>query len=134
MDTVIAKNQSQRVSMFWIILIVPGSPVSNLLALLGLRPEATRPDNRGSSICVSDDVRAKFPVSGWLSLSPPAQNALLPVGANICLINTTTAFDSFQQPYTRSTPYDIFRRPEGFGVKAAAALANVSAPRCGILG
>src|SRR5436305_5433340 len=71
MDTVIAKNQSHRVSIYWVISIVPGSPVSNLLALLGLRPEATLPDNRGSSICVSDDVRAKFPVSGWSSLSPP---------------------------------------------------------------
>src|SRR3954451_18289556 len=98
MDTVIAKNQSHRGSIYWVVSIVPGSPVSNLLALLGLRPEATLPDNRGSSSCVSDDVRAKFLVSGWSFLSPPAQNALLPVGANISLASTlrqlSTLFNS----------------------------------------
>src|SRR5207248_2219941 len=34
MDSAIAKNQSHRVSICWVVSIVPGSPVSNLLALL----------------------------------------------------------------------------------------------------
>src|ERR1700680_1883838 len=38
MDSVIAKNQSHTVSMWWLISIVPGCLVSNLLALFGLRP------------------------------------------------------------------------------------------------
>jgi hypothetical protein len=38
MDSAIAKNQSHTASMCWIISIVPGSLVSNLLALFGWRP------------------------------------------------------------------------------------------------
>jgi hypothetical protein len=49
MDSAIAKNQSDTVSMFWIISIVSGSPVSNLLALFGLQPTRPDPNNRGPS-------------------------------------------------------------------------------------
>jgi predicted Zn-dependent protease len=41
MDSVIAKNQSHTVSMYLIISTVSGSPVSNLLAFLGLPPTAS---------------------------------------------------------------------------------------------
>jgi hypothetical protein len=34
-DRVIAKSQSHTVSMCWMMSIVPGSHVSNLLAILG---------------------------------------------------------------------------------------------------
>lgn len=36
MDSAIAKNQSHAVSMYWLILIVRRSPVSNLLAIFDL--------------------------------------------------------------------------------------------------
>jgi hypothetical protein len=45
MDTAVAKNQSHTLSMWWIISIVPESPVSNLLALLGWQPTRFKPDN-----------------------------------------------------------------------------------------
>jgi hypothetical protein len=49
MGTVIAKNQLHRVSICWVVSIVPGSPVSNLLALFSLPPTRLNLDNRGSS-------------------------------------------------------------------------------------
>jgi len=75
MDSAIAKNQSDTVSMCWIISIVSGSPVSNLLALFGLQP--TRPDPKIAvrALAVSNAGNAKFPrlpVYGAPAATPPA--------------------------------------------------------------
>ena len=50
MDTVIAKNQSHRVSSCWVVSIVPGSPVSNLLALSARLPTRLNTANRGPRV------------------------------------------------------------------------------------
>src|SRR5687767_4671147 len=79
MDSVIAKNQSHTVSMYWLVSIVPGSPVSNLLALFDLQPTRLDPNNRGPSGGRFSRRYGKFPVSGSLGLassrSPPVQSA-----------------------------------------------------------
>jgi hypothetical protein len=61
MDSVIAKYQSHTVSMYWIVSIVPGSPVSNLLAFLRPSPPRLIPLRRRPERGPSQSSYAKFP-------------------------------------------------------------------------
>jgi len=70
MHSVIAKNQLHTVSMYWLLSIVPGSPVSNLLAIFGLQATRLDPNNLGPSAGRFNPPSATF-------ASPPVQNAPL---------------------------------------------------------
>src|SRR5947207_13037424 len=110
MDTVIAKNQSHRVSMFWIILIVPGSPVSNLLALLGLRPRLLIPIIAVRAFAFQTTYAPSFRFPVGRCCSSPAQNALLPGRReHFPRQHSTTAFDSFRQLSTALHMFDTLR-------------------------
>jgi hypothetical protein len=97
MDSLVAKNQSHTVSMCWMISIVPGSPVSNLLALLGWQPTRFNPDNPGRGLRLR--VGSGWALVGGLFLAQSREGrAFCGFACRALLFDTTTAFDTFQQP------------------------------------